>query len=411
MGKIGIIRIASILLGVAIVVSAIGGSIYLYSASKRLQSIQLQPDFSESSLDVGTQYIFSVITTPANAKIKNLKCVVDDPDSSFEIGTDGKIILTTGKKEKSILLFVECDEIKSKPLSYSIIDFGAREQAEADAKAEAEAIQDENSIAESDVANVDSNTAESDESALSKAFVKTIGDNVNIRSENNTESDILGKAKKGDKFEKNDDVDDWTRILYKDGNGYIKSEFLTEITEEEYSSDQNVEKKTETDNSEVTTTPSAEIAEPTTSSPSAPQVINKTFSANLSQFQYNPTYNTYEKNEVLELKVGDTLNYTVSVTNDTGMIFSPLAGNSIGNPMLVMTGDNLQLNPGETLTSNAETVSYNDVHEGKIDLSTNEEHPEIFSIIENVTSQEDLNVLNNYHGKSYRLTIKVKWVK
>ena len=219
-----IIRILIIVFAALIAILVIGGGIYLFSASKKLKNISLQPDFSETSLEVGTQYTFTIVTTPSKASIKKATCTVDDPTSSFEISDNGKAVLTTGMNEGNVTVYIECKGIKSQILTYSIVDSVARAQAEAAAQAEAQQKAEEEAAA----------AAEAEAAATLKKYVKSTGDDVNIRSTNSTDGDVLGKAKKGDMFEKVEDVDDWTHIMYKGQDGYMKTEFLTEISEEEY---------------------------------------------------------------------------------------------------------------------------------------------------------------------------------
>ena len=219
-----IIRILILVFAVLIALEVIGGGIYLFSASKKLKAISLQPEFTETSLEVGTQYTFSINTKPSSASIKKATCVVDDPTSSFELSGDGKAVLTTGMNEGTVTIYVECKDIKSQVLTFSIVDSVARAQAEAAAQAEAQKQAEEAAAAAQAEA----------EAAAAKKYVKSTGDDVNIRSTNSTDGDVLGKAKKGEMFEKVEDVDDWTHILYKGQDGYMKTEFLTEISEEEY---------------------------------------------------------------------------------------------------------------------------------------------------------------------------------
>ena len=127
--------------------------------------------------------------------------------------------------EGNVTIYVECKGIKSQVLTYSIVDSVARAQAEAAAQAEAQKKAEE----EAQLAQ----QAEA-EAAAAKKYVKATGDDVNVRSTNSTDGDVLGKAKKGEMFEKVEDVDDWTHIIYKGQDGYMKSEFLTEISEEEF---------------------------------------------------------------------------------------------------------------------------------------------------------------------------------
>ncbi len=220
-----IIRVLILVFAVLIALLVIGGGIYLYSASKQLKSIALQPEFPETSLEVGTQYAFTITTKPSKAGIKKAKAVVDDPTCSFDINEDGQAILTTGMTEGQVTLYVECKDIKSQVLTFSIVDSVARAQAEAAAQAEEQKKAEEAAAA---AAEAEAAAAEA------KKYVKATGDDVNVRSTNSTDGDVLGKVKKGEMFEKVEDVDDWTHIKYKDQDGYIKSEFVTEISEEEF---------------------------------------------------------------------------------------------------------------------------------------------------------------------------------
>ena len=219
-----IIRILIFVFAALIALLVIGGGIYLFAASRSLKAIALQPDFAETSLEVGTQYTFSISATPSKASVKKATCVVDDPTSSFELNDDGKAVLTTGMNEGNVTVYVECKGIKSQVLTYSIVDSVARAQAEAAAQAEAQKQAEEEAAAQ----------AEAEAAAVAKKYVKATGDNVNVRSTNSTDGDVLGKAKKGEMFEKVEDVDDWTHIMYNGQDGYMKTEFLTEISEEEY---------------------------------------------------------------------------------------------------------------------------------------------------------------------------------
>ena len=233
-----IIRILIFVFAALIALLVIGGGIYLFAASRSLKAIALQPDFAETSLEVGTQYTFSISATPSKASVKKATCVVDDPTSSFELNDDGKAVLTTGMNEGNVTVYVECKGIKSQVLTYSIVDSVARAQAEAAAQAEAQKQAEEEAAAQ----------AEAEAAAVAKKYVKATGDNVNVRSTNSTDGDVLGKAKKGEMFEKVEDVDDWTHIMYNGQDGYMKTEFLTEISEEEYNqgpTEETTETKTE----------------------------------------------------------------------------------------------------------------------------------------------------------------------
>ncbi|MCR5831759.1 MAG: SH3 domain-containing protein [Lachnospiraceae bacterium] len=235
-----LVRILILVFAVLIAVTVIGGGIYLYTLSNKLKTIALQPDFTETSLEVGTQYTFTINTKPSKASIKKATAVVDDPTSSFEISEDGKAVLTTGMNEGNVTVYVECKDIKSQVLTFAVVDSVARAQAEAAAMAEEQKKVEEEAAA----------AAAEAEAAVMKKYVKSTGDDVNVRSTNSTDGDVLGKAKKGDMFEKVEDVDDWTHIMYKGQDGYMKSEFLTEISEEEFNQGPTEEDKKEDEKKE-----------------------------------------------------------------------------------------------------------------------------------------------------------------
>ena len=217
------VRILILVFAVLIAIVAIFDVVYYFVKKNQLQSIALTPEFTETSLEVGTQYTFKIVTTPAKASIKKAVAVVDDPTSSFEIRND-QAILTTGMNEGNVTVYIECKDQKSQVLTFAVVDSVARAQAEAAAAAGEEKKAEEEAAA----------AAAEAEAAVAKMYVKCTGDDVNVRSTNSTDGDVLGKAKKGYMFEKVEDVDDWTHIKYKDGDGYMKSEFLVEISEEEY---------------------------------------------------------------------------------------------------------------------------------------------------------------------------------
>lgn len=221
-----ILRIMIMAMAGLIVLFLIVGSVILFSASKKLKAIVLSPDFIENELEVGRQYSFTINTKPSKASTKKIQCVIDDPMSTFEVSSDGKAVLTTGLNEGTVTVYVECKDIKSQVLTFNVVDIAAREAAAAEAEAQAAA-------AEAEAAQALETEAEVMENV--KQYVKCKGDDVRVRSSNNvdTNDNILGKAGKGDVFEKVEDVDDWTHIIYKGQDGYMKTEFLETISEEE----------------------------------------------------------------------------------------------------------------------------------------------------------------------------------
>ena len=219
-----VLRILILVFAGLIAALVIFGSIYLVTASKKLKAIELSPDFVETELEVGAQYYFSINTKPSKANVKKAECVVDDPMCTFEVAKNGKAVLNTGITEGTVTLYVECKGIKSQVLTFNVIDSAARAAAEAEAaraQAEAEATQ------------AQEEEAQAMEEANTKKYVKCNATTVRVRAENNTDCEILGTVTVGDVFEKVEDVDDWTHIIYKGRDGYMKSEFLDEISEEE----------------------------------------------------------------------------------------------------------------------------------------------------------------------------------
>lgn len=61
--------------------------------------------------------------------------------------------------------------------------------------------------------------------------IKVTYKSVNVRSKPSTSSGILGSAKKGETYTKLDETDGWTKIKYKGETGYIKSDYVEDVTE------------------------------------------------------------------------------------------------------------------------------------------------------------------------------------
>lgn len=67
-------------------------------------------------------------------------------------------------------------------------------------------------------------------------YVEVTGNTVRVRSSISTESNdnIIGMADKGDKYIKTGVEEDWSKISFDGKEGYIKSEFVKEISKEEF---------------------------------------------------------------------------------------------------------------------------------------------------------------------------------
>ena len=228
MRKNDIIRILTVVFAVLIAALVIGGGTYLITASKKIQALTITPGFADTELGVDAEYTFIVSATPSKAKLKKVKCKCDDPNSTFEFVDDGKAVLRTGINEGTVTVYVEYKDIKSNVMTFQIVDLVAQAQAQAAAEEAARAEAEAAAAAEAEAA-----AAAEEEYARSKQYVKMTGDNVNVRSQDNTNCDILGKAKKDDTFELVEVVGDWSHIIYNGQDGYIKSEFLAPATAED----------------------------------------------------------------------------------------------------------------------------------------------------------------------------------
>ena len=67
-------------------------------------------------------------------------------------------------------------------------------------------------------------------------YVEVVGDDVRIRSSASTDSNdnIIGKAKKGEKYVKIGTEEDWTKLSVNGNDGFIKTEFVKAISKEEF---------------------------------------------------------------------------------------------------------------------------------------------------------------------------------
>lgn len=84
------------------------------------------------------------------------------------------------------------------------------------------------------------NTKPEKEEALEESkeeeYIEVVGDDVRIRSSASTDSNdnIIGKAKKGEKYVKTGDEEDWTKLSVNGNEGFIKTEFVKSISKEEF---------------------------------------------------------------------------------------------------------------------------------------------------------------------------------
>lgn len=78
-----------------------------------------------------------------------------------------------------------------------------------------------------------SSEAESIAKETEKKYVITT-DSVNVRSGDSTESDIVDKVDKGTVLEQIEEKNGWTKVLYSEIEAYIKSDYLSTATAEEF---------------------------------------------------------------------------------------------------------------------------------------------------------------------------------
>ncbi|MBR2411468.1 MAG: SH3 domain-containing protein [Clostridia bacterium] len=74
-------------------------------------------------------------------------------------------------------------------------------------------------------------------------------ENVNIRTEPNTDCDIITVLQKGSRITRIGEADGWSKVIYEGEEGYIKSEYLAPETAEEKPAEETSEEPTTEDNS------------------------------------------------------------------------------------------------------------------------------------------------------------------
>ena len=117
----------------------------------------------------------------------------------------------------------------------------------------------------------DSSSSGSDVASSAMEVRVTTTDAVNIRETPDTNGNKVGSAAKGDSFVRIDESDGWSKIRYKDGEAYIKSEFLTTqvgdtvvaagtvVTNGDTNSDETTQSTPQPDNSSNTSSASGSI--------------------------------------------------------------------------------------------------------------------------------------------------------
>lgn len=205
-----------------VLVIVIALMIFLYRSMHKLKSVILVPDFAETELKADTDYIFTVKTEPYNADIKSLQYNVDDPSATFKEGTGPhKAELHTGSNG-TITLYVNLDKIESEKMSFTVGDPFTTEEAVVTDVPSDDAAED-----------ADLEPAEEPEPEPEPVKIVTVtGDNVRMRSEPNTDCEVVKTCKQGETYNFIEISGEWTGV---DNNGkecYIKTEFLEESVQE-----------------------------------------------------------------------------------------------------------------------------------------------------------------------------------
>jgi len=218
-----IILIVVVIVVVNLVSGKLGGS------KNKLESLTLTPNFAEQELDVNKDYIFTIAATPEKAKLDEIDYIIDAGNATFEAYGEGQAVLHTYSAGPVTVCIrsQDKDKVESNYLYYNIRDIAAEQaaaQAEEAARAQAEA--DALALAEAKAA--------AEEQAAKPTYVKT-NDGVRIRKSPNTDSleNVIRKCAIGEVFLRLENMGEWSRIQYEDGEAYISSEYLDSISDEE----------------------------------------------------------------------------------------------------------------------------------------------------------------------------------
>ena len=220
----------------------------LQNPSPTLESITIS-SITQGQLEVNQDYIINIDGNPASVKLSDAQYVSDNTNvATFEQKDEAQATLHT-ITPGTVTIHVKKSDIESNALTLNIIDSSiAQEPAEQEAvitETTDQPIQEEVPVSEQPT-----------------EMVKAI-DVVNIRSQDNTDSDILGKSAVGDIFTRYETMDNgWSRIDYNGNEAYMKSEYL-----ETYTGDFTTEKAAEAqmpanENTEPAQQEAADMPEP-----------------------------------------------------------------------------------------------------------------------------------------------------
>jgi len=240
--KTQLIMIA-IVLAVVLIITAIVVVVIKLLAGSDVESLYISPNFADQELNINSNYEFSVIADPSDAKLKKLEYYVEGTNAEFEAGDDeDSAVLYTGT-EGVVTICVMLDDVESNYLSFNVVDMEARAQqqaAEAQALAEAQAEAEAQAQAETEAVEAEQAEAEYQQNTQ---YVVITKDKVNIRDSASTDGGKLGQATNGDSFTYHEEVDGWFKFDYNGSEGYVRNDMARIVSETELEEAKNSEKQ------------------------------------------------------------------------------------------------------------------------------------------------------------------------
>lgn len=238
----------SLFLPLACIVLLIAGAAIAPTPEPEIpESIALAiPDYQDE-YDINTEIPVEISIQPEGAKTDNLRYIAADDTITFsEAG------IVTGSEEGTYNIYIESGDIKSNTLTITVVDMEAREIAEKEAEEAALKAAEEKRLAEEaalkeaeekqlaeEAAQAEAEQKAAEEAARKQAEAEKANlaaqettqmyasSRLNVRSANNTNSEILGKLAVNDTVNVISTDGDWATILYNDNIAYVASSYLS----------------------------------------------------------------------------------------------------------------------------------------------------------------------------------------
>ena len=266
--KTQLIMIA-IVIAIVLIIVAIGIVLVKLLGGSELESLYLSPDFADQELNVNSNYEFTIIADPSDAKLKKLEYYVEGTNAEFEGSDDYEdgAILYTGT-EGVVTVCVMLDDVESNYLSFNVVDMEARAQAaaaEAQAIAEAQAQADAEAEAQK-MEEIENAEAEA-EYQQNTQYVVVTKDKVNIRDAASTDGGKLGQATNGDSFTFIEEVDGWFKFEYNGSTGYVRNDMARIVSETELEEAKAAETQAKAETSKQEEKPKEEKKQETAANP------------------------------------------------------------------------------------------------------------------------------------------------